>query len=126
MGRPKLEIDPEQVRKLAAIGCTNLEIADIVKCSHDTLTARFKAELDEGRSQGKASIRRKQYELAMSGNPAMLIWLGKQQLGQSEKIHQTQGLQEINVVIRKPEHGQLGDSRPATSPDRLLEQSGEA
>jgi hypothetical protein len=100
MGRPKLDIDPEQVRKLAAIGCTNLEIADIVKCSHDTLTARFKAELDEGRSQGKASIRRKQYELAMSGNATMLIWLGKQVLNQKEKTsNENTGKNEIEINL---------------------------
>jgi hypothetical protein len=78
-------IDPAQVKKLAAIGCTNVEIADIVGCSHDTLSRRFKAELTEGRSQGKASLRRKQWDVALTGNVTMLIWLGKQVLGQSDK-----------------------------------------
>ena len=30
------------------------------------------------------SLRRKQMEVAMAGTPSMLIWLGKQWLGQSE------------------------------------------
>lgn len=90
MANTKKDINPEQVNKLAAIGCTNKEIADIVGCSHDTLTRRFSEDLEAGRSQGKASLRRKQYELAMSGNAAMLIWLGKQVLGQSEKQEITQ------------------------------------
>ncbi len=57
----------------------------MVGCSHDTLARRFKDELADGRLQGKASLRRKQYEIAMSGNTTMLIWLGKQALGQSDK-----------------------------------------
>ena len=33
----------------------------------------------------KVSIKRKQFELAMQGNVQMLIWLGKQHLGQKDK-----------------------------------------
>lgn len=85
MANRSLNINPEQVRKLAGIGCTNVEIADIVGCSHDTLARRFKDELADGRSHGKASLRRKQWNVALSGNVTMLIWLGKQILGQSDK-----------------------------------------
>ncbi len=85
MARPQKEINAEQVQKLAAIGCTDKEIADIVGCSHDTLTRRFKEDLAFGRANGRTSLRRKQWEVALSGNVTMLIWLGKQQLGQSDK-----------------------------------------
>lgn len=85
MGRKPIEINEEQVTRLAAIGCTNEEIASVVGCSHDTLVRRFKELLAEGRLQGKASLRRKQFELALSGNTTMLIWLGKQVLGQADK-----------------------------------------
>ena len=34
--------------------------------------------------QGKIELRKKQWEIAMDGNVKMLIWLGKQYLGQSE------------------------------------------
>ena len=85
MGRKPIEINQEQVTRLAAIGCTNEEIASVVGCSHDTLVRRFKELLAEGRLQGKASLRRKQFELALSGNTTMLIWLGKQVLGQADK-----------------------------------------
>ena len=33
----------------------------------------------------KKALEEKQYEVAMEGNVQMLIWLGKQHLGQSEK-----------------------------------------
>jgi hypothetical protein len=36
----------------------------------------------KGRDKGRGSLRRKQYQLALQGNPTMLIWLGKQWLNQ--------------------------------------------
>jgi len=101
MPNKKLPIDPEQVRKLAAIGCTHEEIGDIVGCSHDTLTRRFRDEIDSGRANAKASLRRKQWETALSGNITMLIWLGKQVLGQSDKQEITQGGEIVIDFTRK-------------------------
>ena len=42
----------------------------------------FKAAIDRGRNLARISLRHKQYELAMAGDRVMLIWLGKQWLGQ--------------------------------------------
>ena len=33
----------------------------------------------------RGSLRAKQFELAMRGNPTMLVWLGKQELGQTDR-----------------------------------------
>lgn len=85
MGRPRKSIDPEAVKRLAANGNTVMEIAAELDCSHDTLQRRFASAIEKGRSRMKASLRRKQFEIAMTGNPTMLIWLGKQELGQSDK-----------------------------------------
>lgn len=89
MARPKKQIDPKLVQDLAAIGCKTTEIATIVGASVDTLDRRFAAEIEKGRSNLRASLRRWQLEAAKKGNVAMLIWLGKQMLGQTEKIEQT-------------------------------------
>lgn len=55
---------------------------------------RYGVNFDEYRHKRREAIRinlsRKQYEVAMGGNTAMLIWLGKQYLGQSEKIEKKQ------------------------------------
>lgn len=85
MGRPLKQIDPAQVEKLAALHCTLEEIGTIVGCSVDTLSRRFADAIEKGRAHGKASLKRRQYELAMAGNATMLIWLGKQHLGQRDK-----------------------------------------
>jgi hypothetical protein len=84
MARPKKLIDPEQVATLARIDCTMIEIAAVVKCSVDTLERRFADVIKAAREEGNSSLRRRQHELAMDGNPTMLIWLGKQRLGQKE------------------------------------------
>lgn len=89
MGRPQLEIDPHKVELLAGCGCTVAEIAAKLNCSKRTLETRFCAHIEKGREAGKGSLRSKQFERAMKGSDTMLIWLGKQLLGQAEKIEQS-------------------------------------
>ena len=89
MARPKKEIDEEEVFKLASFGLINSEIASIVGCHKDTLVDRFSETIKEGHERCNGSLRRKQYEVAMAGNVGMLIWLGKQRLGQTEKVEQS-------------------------------------
>ncbi len=83
-GRPKLKIDKDLVEKLALIHCTPQEIGYIVGAHPDTIRKRFSAELAKGRAEGKRKLRRKQFEVALQGNPTMLVWLGKNLLGQSD------------------------------------------
>jgi len=78
-------IDGEQVRRMAAIGCTDREIALVLAVSEATLRRRCRAALDAGRASLRRSLRRKQWEVARKGNVPMLIWLGKQYLGQSDR-----------------------------------------
>lgn len=88
MARPKKEIDEDMVFQLASFGLTRDEIASVCNCHPNTLDNRFYDTIKEGHLHRNSSLRRKQYEVAMNGNVAMLIWLGKQYLGQTEKIEQ--------------------------------------
>ena len=86
MGRKPLEFtaeQEEQIRKLAEISATMEEIAYVMGCSRSALR-NFTHLVDEGKARGKVKLRRAQMELALSGNPTLLIWLGKQMLGQSD------------------------------------------
>ncbi len=85
MARPQIQIDPILVEQLAEFGCSNAEIAAAANCSTDTLERRFAAEMDKGREQSKTKLRKLQWRAAEAGNVAMLIWLGKQILGQRDK-----------------------------------------
>lgn len=96
MARPKIEISEKewiQIEKMASIFCTGEEIANVMGFSYDTLERRVKekyniscAEYIKSKGdRGRMSLRRKQADVALSGNVSMLIWLGKQELGQSDK-----------------------------------------
>lgn len=93
MARPRIEIDWETVRKLCAMQCTGEEIASFLSIDYDTLQRAVKREykmsfaeyFKKHSANGKISLRRKQYEVAQSGNVPMLIWLGKQYLDQKDK-----------------------------------------
>lgn len=83
-GDSKKVIDPKEVEKLASIGMKNSEIADWLDIDDSTLNYNFKQNLTKGRLQLNQSLRQAQIRLALSGNATMLIWLGKNILGQSE------------------------------------------
>lgn len=83
-GRPRKELDTEMIEKLSSIFCTNEEIASVVGCHRETLANNYSTHIKKGRDRGKSSLRRMQFQKAQDGNPTMLIWLGKQYLGQSD------------------------------------------
>lgn len=87
MGRPlkELLLTAEEIEQYAKDGCTDSEIAALAGCSHDTLTARFSDELNRARAFRKHILRKKQFDLAEAGNVTMLIWLGKNDLGQKDQ-----------------------------------------
>ncbi len=84
VGRPRLELDEDQITLLASYNCSLAEIAAVMKCDPKTLTSNYSSVIEKGRDGGKASLKRRQFEVAMSGNPTMLIWLGKILLEQRE------------------------------------------
>ena len=92
-GRPLTEIDWEKVDNMCGIRSTGEEIAGVLGIGYSTLVRAIRREFDMTfdeyytlKSQnGKVSIRRKQYQTAMNGNPYMLKWLGVNWLGQSDK-----------------------------------------
>lgn len=96
-GRPLIEIDREQFEKLCGMQCTQQEIADFFKINVDTVNAWCKRTYDGAlfsevynkfASVGKISLRRTQWKQA-ENSTRMSIWLGKQYLGQSDKMETT-------------------------------------
>jgi uncharacterized protein YoxC len=87
------KLDHDLIFKLATIHCTFQEIAEMVGTSVTTLEKRFKNLIEKGRSEGKKSLRRAQFEKAMQGDVRMQMWLGKQWLNQ-----QDQPVDEANIA----------------------------
>jgi hypothetical protein len=93
-GRPPIEFDLEIVEGLGRIGATAAEIAYVLPASQSTIEHRladpesdFHKAYRKGQALLKASLRRKQIGVAMAGNVTMLIWLGKQHLGQQDRLY---------------------------------------
>jgi|TARA_X000000950_G_scaffold198320_1_gene238864 hypothetical protein len=94
-GRPKVKVDTKIIENMASIHCTNKEIAEVLSISVDTLQRNFPDILQKGRANGKAKLRRLQWQKAEEGNPTMLIWLGKQMLDQKEQPISTEDNQPL-------------------------------
>jgi hypothetical protein len=99
--------DIETFKRLCSIQCTEQEICAVMGVSDKTLVklinrylykditgnepsdgaekASFSEAFKRYSAGGLSSLRRAQYEAALRGNASMLIWLGKQWLGQTDK-----------------------------------------
>lgn len=86
----------EELFKLAEIGCTQREIAYILKIDESQLRRAYAPEYEAGISKLKESLRRTQIELAKAGNVSMLVWLGKQYLGQTDKLSVPEKLEDLS------------------------------
>lgn len=84
LGKTKKVVFPDDVYRLAAIGSTDREIAKWFGIQEDTLRNNFSEIMEKGREEIRQSLRQAQLKLALSGNPTMLIWLGKNLLGQTD------------------------------------------
>jgi len=90
-GRPRIEIDLKQLESLCQLQPTDAEIAAFFGVSEGLIADRkqndpeFMSAYIKGYETGKLSLRRWQFKKAQEGNATMLIWLGKQLLGQKDK-----------------------------------------
>jgi hypothetical protein len=101
MARPKLKLDESLIERLAAIHCPLIEIAAALNVHPDTLRDRYSTLIDKGRAKGKQTLRRIQWDAAQKGNVVMMIWLGKQLLGQSDKVEtENKTIVDVNVNQR--------------------------
>lgn len=79
-------VPPEDVYKLAALGCTDNEIAGFHGIKPDTLRRNFAAELAKGREWVKIRLRRAMFENACDNMHASVqIFLAKNILGMTDQ-----------------------------------------
>lgn len=92
-GRPRADIDWDEVDKYLQAQCDGASIAGMFGIAPETLyracqrehNVNFDTYSQQKKSEGKQLLRAKQFEVAMTGDRLMLIWLGKQYLEQSDK-----------------------------------------
>ena len=115
MGRPRKEINKTEFEKLCFLQCTRSEFCTWFDVNEDTLNRwckenydgrTFSAVFKEKRENGLISLRRTQFQLAEK-SPAMAIFLGKNLLGQTDKVEQTQNINGAvpTVQVYLPDNG---------------------
>lgn len=87
-GRPRKKIDTDLLLELAKVHCTMAEMAHILHCSVDTLERHHKDIIEQGKAETRQKLRKAQIDSALAGNSVMLIWLGKNMLGQKDQIEE--------------------------------------
>lgn len=89
-GNRKRVVSPEDVYKLAAIGCTDAEIAVWFDIDYNTLRYNFSEIMAKGRQDLKTSLRTAMIKNAINGNAALQIFLAKNLLGMSDNPQNTE------------------------------------
>ena len=102
------KIDLATVERAASIGCSREEIASLLGVNRLTLYRHFEKDkrlqeaFDNGAAKGRATLRRLQWKGAEDGNATMLVWLGKQLLGQQDSMVLTADLNIHRVLSEAP------------------------
>lgn len=86
MPRKPAVIDIELLQKLGALQCTQEEAATVFGIARETFSRklrqkRYRDAWESGLANGRMSLRRRQWR---KNSDTMLIWLGKQYLGQRD------------------------------------------
>lgn len=108
MVRPLKDIDEEKVAELAFKGASDRMIGDILGLDHANIERRFAPIIRKKRAERRLKILEGQNAVADELNVTMLIWLGKQELDQADKVVQAntdpEGMKRINVPDSDPRH----------------------
>jgi hypothetical protein len=83
-GEKKRVILPDEVETLSGYGMTDREVSDYLGINEETLRYNFKDYILKGKTNLKRTLRMTQLKVALAGNVTMLIWLGKNILGQTD------------------------------------------
>lgn len=120
-GRPQIEIDWKAVNQYLIAGCSGQEIAGFLGIHPDTLYLAVKRKYNQVfteysamyKQKGDAILKAKQFETAINDkNISMLIWLGKQRLGQKDK-NETE--HEIPKITIEHIHTKGNENKPSPS-----------
>jgi hypothetical protein len=96
IGRDKKVVPPEQVQELAALGCSNRDIANFFGIEESNVSRHFAAYLTKGREDLKIALRRAMLNNACKNmNAAVQIFLAKNMLGMSDTPNNSEDKQPL-------------------------------
>jgi hypothetical protein len=102
-GRPPKPIPYDDIEAISRLHASDEEIAGFCGVARSTLELwksdpEYLAAVERGRAAGKLNLRRKQLAKAEQGDGTMLVWLGKNMLGQADKA-EVKHSGQLSVVI---------------------------
>lgn len=94
--RGEIPLDWTRLNQYLELGARLIDCSEFLSVSEDKIQDQIKRHhamtfmeyRDKKMAKMRLRVLQKQFDVAMQGNVAMLIWLGKQILGQTEKIEQ--------------------------------------
>lgn len=105
--RPPMEIDVEKLKEFLAVNMPVRRIAHYFNCTPETLYNKFRDLIVQSNVDYEYGLRLAQLRAANDGNPTMLIWLGKQVLGQTDEqkvtLEQKPSVSDITFIPLKKE-----------------------
>ena len=132
MPRPKIQVDWTKVDQLLEAGCDGTEVAAYFGMHEDTFYERvleqhkvgFTAYKAQKRARGNSLLLGKQFQVAMSGDKTMLVWLGKQRLKQTDKAevdHTSKGerMGVIELPSRNVQHNTVPETTGSSKSDSV-------
>lgn len=103
-----------KVADLAYNGSSYREIGSILGVDGKTVKEHFRRVIDYQRALRRSELRKTQTDLAKDKNVVMLIWLGKQELGQQDKQEKTIRRRDITRIIGGSRNSTGRTNPPAT------------
>jgi len=115
-GDTKNIVPPEDVYKLASIGCTDNEIAGFCGIKPDSLRRHFAAELLKGREYVKIRLRKAMFENATENMHASVqIFLAKNILGMSDSPVDSESNKPLPWNEQEDEDLEIGEQQDEDS-----------
>lgn len=108
----------QTVQRLAMTGASDRDIATLLNVDRKEMTAQARAALDLGRTIYRFLLTHRQFGASMAGDRTLLVWLGKQKLGQMDRV-----VSEISGPGGNPIEVMDGALRTREKLDRLLKGS---
>lgn len=109
-GRPRTPLNWDDIGRQCSLGMSASDIADIYGCSKETIYDRCKADLNitftefsrEHKKKVDNMLLQTQLDKALvQKDNVMLLWLGKQRLGQSDNPKETEKAKSDYVDFKK-------------------------
>jgi hypothetical protein len=123
VGRPYVKIDFAKVEALAAIGCSQDEIAAELGIGETTLKRRCGPILKKGTKKCHVRLRSALYRHAVKGDPRLLVFLGKAYLGLKEEPSTVVNVATNVLSITDQTKARLAELHAMIRRESLLEHS---